>query len=166
MSHPLYQSLSLIPPSASFRRDWHTHHLAEIVSAEDRPVRSTPRGWPRGNLWLAVGQQSCLRLLQGSGCKALATGLLAGCSSSLRGLSGGGGEGARGEVELVGFAGTDVVPRIGVEGSRGRQEKCQRWQRQLRLCHKGKRTHRGGGGHGSVVWQEFGFGARKNRETL
>lgn len=33
-------------------------------------------------------------------------------------LSGGGGGWVRGEVELVGFAGSDVVPRIGVEGSR------------------------------------------------
>lgn len=33
-------------------------------------------------------------------------------------LSGGGEEWVGGEVELAGFAGSDVVPRIGVEGSR------------------------------------------------
>lgn len=42
-------------------------------------------GWPRGNVRLAVGQQSCLRLVQESGCKALATGLLAGSSLSSSG---------------------------------------------------------------------------------
>lgn len=76
-------------------------------------------GWPRGNVRLAVGQQSCLRLVQESGCKTLATGLLAGSSlSSSGGIVGRGRGWVRGEVELVGFAGSDVVPRIGVEGSR------------------------------------------------
>ena len=94
------------PPSATFRRDWHTRHLAETVSAEDTSRlltsyagavgRKWTMGWPRGNMWLAVGRQSCLRLLQDSGCKALATGLPAGSSLSSRGLFGRGWGGGTG----------------------------------------------------------------------